>query len=70
MASADSWAAVKGPHDPLSPEFETRRRPPEVSTTAFATHLPNLQPWPLMDMDFGIISPLVRPELLVMPTEK
>ena len=47
----------------LSPEFETRRRPPGVSTTAFTTHLPDLQPWPLMDMDFGISSPLVRPVL-------
>ena len=63
MVSADSWAAVKGPHDPLSPDSGTRPRPPGVSTTAFTAHLPDLQPWPLMDMDFGISSPLVRPEL-------
>jgi len=63
MASADSWVAVKEPHDPLSPESGTRPRPPEVSTAAFTAHLPNLQPWPLMDMDFAIICPLVRPNL-------
>ena len=57
MAFADSWAAVRGPHDPLSPESGTRPRPPEVSTAAFTAHLPNLQPWPLMDMDFVIILP-------------
>jgi len=63
MASADSWAAVRGPLDPLSPKSGTRPRPPEVSTAAFATHLPDLQPWPSMDMDFAIICPLVRPDL-------
>jgi hypothetical protein len=63
MASADSWTAVRGPHDPLSPAAGTPPRPPEVSTAAFATHLPDLQPWPLMDMDFAIIGPLVRPNL-------
>ena len=49
----------------LSPISGTPLRPPEVSTNAFATHLPDLQPWTLMDMDFAIISPLVRPERLV-----
>ncbi|MDP3016062.1 MAG: hypothetical protein Q8N70_03190, partial [Deltaproteobacteria bacterium] len=63
MASADSWAAVRGPHDPLSPASGTLPRPPGVSTTAFTAHLPDLQPWPLMDMDFAIIGPLVRPVL-------
>jgi len=63
MASADSCGAVREPHNPLSPEFGTRRRPPGVSTTAFTAHLPDLQPWPLMDMDFRIIGPLVRPGL-------
>ena len=63
MAPADSWAAVRGPHDPLSPASGTRRRPPGVSTAAFAAHLPDIQPWPLMDMDFRIIGPLVRPGL-------
>ena len=39
MAPADSWAAVRGPHDPLSPKSGTRPRPPGVSTTAFTAHL-------------------------------
>jgi len=63
MASADSCTVVSGPHDPLSPEFETRYRPPGVSIPAFTAHLPDLQPWPLMDMDFMVIGPLVRPDL-------
>jgi hypothetical protein len=62
-ASADSCVAVREPHNPLSPEFETRRRLPGVSTTAFTAHLPDLQPWPWMDMDCAIIGPLVRPNL-------
>ena len=41
----------------------TARRSPRVSLTAFAAHLPDLQPWPLMDMDFAISCPLVRPSL-------
>ena len=63
MASADSWAAVREPHDPLSPKSGTRPRPPEVSIIAFTAHLPDLQPWPLMDKDFVIHCPLVRPDL-------
>jgi hypothetical protein len=31
----------------------------EVSSTAFRTQPPDLQPVPLMDMDFAIICPLV-----------
>jgi len=61
MASADSGAAVRGPHDPLSPDSGTRPRPPEVSTAACAAHLPNLPPRPLMAMAFAILGPLVRP---------
>src|SRR5262249_15523114 len=41
--------------------FGTWRRPPEVSSTAFAAHLPDLQPRPLMDKDFAVSRPLVRP---------
>ena len=44
MPSADFCDAVRSPHGSLSPEFETRRRPPEVSSTAFTAHLPDLQP--------------------------
>jgi len=31
--------------------------------TAFATHLPNLQPGPLMDQGFAIVGSLARPQL-------
>src|SRR3954465_2371907 len=44
MPSADFCTGVKGPHGPLSPATETRRRPPEVSSTAFTAHPPDLQP--------------------------
>src|ERR1700734_2079063 len=44
-------------------EIGTRHRPPQVSSIAFPAPLPDLQPWPLMDMDFAISRPLVRPEM-------
>src|SRR3954468_5044305 len=44
MPSADFCAGVKGPCGPLSLVSETRRRSPEVSSTAFTAHLPDLQP--------------------------
>ena len=56
MPSADFCAAVRSPRGPLSPEFGTRRRSPEVSSIAFPAHLPDLQPRPLMDMDFAIVA--------------
>ncbi len=63
MPSADFCRAVREPHDALSHEFVTHGRPPEVSSTTFGTHPPDLQPEALMDMDFAITSPLVRSEL-------
>src|SRR4051812_21131680 len=39
----------------------TRRRPPEVSSTAFPAHLPDVHTRPLMDEDFAVTCPLVRP---------
>jgi hypothetical protein len=44
MPSADFCAGVRGPHGFLSLVTETRRRPPEVSSTAFTAHPPDLQP--------------------------
>src|SRR3954471_8838667 len=44
MPSADFCTGVREPHGPLSLVSETRRRPPEVSSTAFTAHLPDLQP--------------------------
>ncbi|CAN0507073.1 unnamed protein product, partial [Phaeothamnion confervicola] len=41
----------------------TRCRPPQVSSIAFTAPLPDLQPWPLMDLDFAISGPLVRPRM-------
>ena len=61
--SADSCVAVRSPRGSLSSEIGTRRRPPQVSSIAFPAPLPDLQPWPLMDMDFAISRPLVRPEM-------
>jgi hypothetical protein len=63
MPSADFYVAIRSPHGFLSLDSETRRRPPEVSSTAFTTHPSDLQPWPLMDMDFAISCPLVRPRM-------
>src|SRR5207237_7733287 len=48
MPSADFCSAVTGPCEPASPDCETRRRSPEVSSTAFAAHPPNLLLRPLM----------------------
>jgi len=47
-------------HSLLSLDSETNGRPPEVSSTAFRTQSPNLQPVPLMDMGFAINCPLAR----------
>src|SRR5947208_15907309 len=44
----------------LSPDSGTHSRSPEVSSTAFRTQPPNLQPVPLMDMCFAVIGQLVR----------
>src|SRR3954466_7579859 len=63
MPSADFCTGVKGPRGPCSPVTGTRRRPPEVSSTAFPAHLPDLHPRPLMDGDFAVRCPLVRPGL-------
>src|SRR5215472_9137854 len=41
----------------------TRRRSLGVSPTAFIAPPPDLQFWPLMDMDFANACPLVRPAL-------
>jgi hypothetical protein len=58
--SADFCRPVRTGCPILSPVSRTNGRPPEVSSTAFRTQPPDLQPVSLMDMDFAIISPLVR----------
>src|SRR6266498_2879142 len=58
--AADFCRPVRMDRSTLSPDFGTNGRSPEVSSTAFCAQPPNLQPAPLMDMDFAIICPLVR----------
>ena len=58
--SADFCRPVRTDCSFLSCDFTTNRRSPEVSSTAFRTQPPDLQPVPLMDVDFAINCPLVR----------
>jgi hypothetical protein len=58
--AADSCRTVRADCSTLSPDYGTYDRPPEVSSTAFNAQPPNLQPAPLMDMDFAVIGQLVR----------
>ena len=60
MPSADFCCEVKAPCDALSHVSVTRSRSPEVSSTAFRMQPPNLQPVPLMDMGFVVISQFAR----------
>ena len=60
MPSADFCCEIKTSCDAFSHDSATRNRSPEVSSTAFRTQPPNLQPVPLMERDFAIIGPLAR----------
>jgi len=60
MPAADFYCEIKAPCDAFSHDSATRSRSPEVSSTAFRTQPPDLQPVPLMDMDFVVTGPLVR----------
>ena len=60
MPSADFCCEVKASCDTLSRDSATRSRSPEVSSTAFRTQPPNLQPVPLMDMGFAVIGQFAR----------
>jgi hypothetical protein len=60
MPSADFCGAVRVNRFPLSHGFVTRRRPPEVSSTAFITQPPDLPPAALMDRGFAALCPLAR----------
>ena len=57
MPSADLCHAIKAPCDTFSPESETHDRSPAIRLTAFNAQPPNLQPAPLMDMDFAVSCP-------------
>jgi hypothetical protein len=58
--AADFCRPVRMDRSTLSPDFGTNGRSPEVSSTAFRTQPPDLQPVPLMDMGFAIICSLAR----------
>src|ERR1017187_8100681 len=60
MPAADFCRTLTVDRSTLSPDSGTCSRPPEVSLTAFRAQPPDLQPAPLMDMDFAINVPDVR----------
>ena len=60
MPFADFCDMVKVNRFTFSHESVTCRRSPEVSLTAFHAQPPDLQPVPLMDMDFAVVCPLVQ----------
>ena len=60
MPAADFYYEIKAPCDALSHDSVTHSRSPEVSSTAFRTQPPDLQPAPLMDMGFAVTCPLAR----------
>ena len=60
MPSADFCCEIKAPCDAFSHDSVTHSRSPEVSSTAFRTQPPNLQPVSLMDMGFAVIGQLAR----------
>src|SRR5713226_1215988 len=58
--AADFCRPVRMDRSVLSPVFGTNGRSPEVSSTAFRTQPPDLQPVSLMDMDFTVNCQFVR----------
>src|SRR5690349_11839617 len=58
--AADFCRPVRLDRSTLSPDSGTNDRSPEVSSTAFRTQPPNLQPVPLMDMGFAITCSFAR----------
>ena len=60
LPSADFCRPVRIDCSTLSPESRTNGRSPEVSSTAFRTQPPDLQPVPLMDMGFAVSCQLAR----------
>src|ERR1035438_8179736 len=58
--AADFCRPVRMDRSTLSPDSGTNGRSPEVSSTAFRTQPPDLQPVPLMDMGFAVICPLAQ----------
>jgi hypothetical protein len=60
MPSADFCSTIRMDYSILSPDSGTCNRSPAIRLTAFNAQPPNLQPAPLMDMDFAVTCQLVR----------
>jgi hypothetical protein len=60
MPAADFYCEIKAPCNALSHDSVTHSRSPEVSSTAFCTQPPDLQPVPLMDRGFAVIGQLAQ----------
>src|ERR1039457_4077434 len=60
MPSADFCCTVRMDYSILSPGSGTCNRSPAIRLTAFNAQPPDLQPAPLMDMDFAVTCQLVR----------
>src|SRR5512147_370200 len=60
MPAADFYGVVRMNHFILSHDFVTRRRSPEVSSTAFRAQPPDLPPALLMDMSFAVLCPIAQ----------
>src|ERR1035437_741719 len=60
MPSADFCRTIRRDYSILSPGSGTCNRPPAIRLTAFNAQPPDLQPAPLMDMDFAARCQLVR----------
>src|ERR1035437_9283070 len=60
MPSADFCRTIRRDYSILSPGSGTCNSPPAIRLTAFNAQPPDLQPAPLMDMDFAARRQLVR----------
>jgi len=63
MPSADFCAAIWSPRGSLSSKSGTTAQTSPGKSDRLPRTLPDLQTWPLMDMDFATRCPLVRPRM-------
>src|SRR6516164_322493 len=63
MPSADFCAAIRSPRGSLSCKSGTTAQISPGKSDRLPRTLPDLQTWPLMDMDFATRCPLVRPRM-------
>ena len=59
----DFCCEIKAPCGAFSHDFATPSRSPEVSSTAFRTQTPNLQPEPLINTAFAVIGQIAQRRL-------